>query len=130
MVKKTFIYLFKIPYLDRKQRNPYMVTLLFVHPSVKTFFSRLILYQILKSTVPEICEKIKLLSQRNQKVQPLMPQFFEIRKGIITYRVLPVPKSMKFCTIPYKIREKNHYKLIFVVHCIQNECICPRTIQF
>ncbi|KAL0818609.1 hypothetical protein ABMA28_009042, partial [Loxostege sticticalis] len=32
------------------------------------------LYKILGSTVPWSCEKIKLLNQRNQKIQPFIPQ--------------------------------------------------------
>ena len=56
-----------------------------------------------------------LLSQRNQKIRPLMHRFWcilhEIRRVIKTYRNL---------AIQIKISWKKNYKLIFVVHFIQN----------
>lgn len=74
--------IFRVPYLKRKKRNPYRITLLSVRPSVcqdrfsqeRVEVSNWNFYMILRSTVPGSCRKINLLSQRNQKIQPFRPQ--------------------------------------------------------
>ncbi|KAI8434654.1 hypothetical protein MSG28_003187 [Choristoneura fumiferana] len=57
---------------------------------VKKMATLPIFVSLSRSTVPWSCEKIKVLSQRNQKIQPFLLHIFDTRKGIRTYRLLPV----------------------------------------